>query len=71
MKIWKYEISGILIALIGVLILINLGMFIGFGLGGLVFGSLVSGPLITLIMLLNSVFILIEKIDDNHSNVRR
>jgi len=36
MKIWKYEISGILIALIGVLILINLGMFIGFGLGGLV-----------------------------------
>jgi len=61
MKIWKYEISGILIALIGVLILINLGMFIGFGLGGLVLGSLVSGPLITLIMLLNYYYYIMVK----------
>lgn len=66
MKIWNYEISEILIALICVLILINLGMSIGFGLSGLIFGLLVSNPLIALIVMLNSVFVLIEKIDKKH-----
>ena len=63
MKIWKYEISEILIALLCVLVLINLSLFVGFGIDGIVFGSLVSFPMVTLIILLNSAFVLIEKVE--------